>query len=79
MELNKNQPRISGVHVVYSMENDNYSIEGMRLWDMFHKYFWAESPDFIPTETATAYNAVDIIPPNKRHGLRLLVAFRHSQ
>jgi predicted metal-dependent phosphoesterase TrpH len=28
---------------------------------MFHKYFWAESPDFIATETSTAYGAVDII------------------
>ena len=61
LELNKDQPRISGVHVVKSMQYDNYVIDGMGLWDMFHKYFWAESADFIPTETATAYDAVDII------------------
>ena len=61
LALHPNQPRISGVHVVYSMQKDNYVIDGMGLWDMFHKYFWAESPDFIPTETATAYDAVDII------------------
>lgn len=61
LELSKNQPRISGVHVVYSMQQDNVTIDGMGLWDMFHKYFWAESPDFIPTETKTAYDAVDII------------------
>jgi len=61
LTLHPHQPRISGVHVVYSMQKDNYVIDGMGLWDMFHKYFWAESPDFIPTETATAYDAVDII------------------
>lgn len=61
LELNKNQPRISGVHVVYSMQKDKYTIDGMDLWDMFHKYFWAESPDFIPSETTTAYDAIDII------------------
>jgi len=61
LELHRNQPRISGVHVVYSMQKDNYAIDGMGLWDMFHKFFWAESPDFIPTETATAYDAIDII------------------
>jgi predicted metal-dependent phosphoesterase TrpH len=61
LELNKNQPRISGVHVVKAMQEDKYSISDMGLWDMFHKYFWAESSDFIPTETATAFDAIDII------------------
>ena len=61
LELNNDQPRISGVHVVKAMQIDGYTISGMRLWDMFHKYFWAESSDFIATETATAYDAVDII------------------
>ena len=70
LELHKDQPRISGVHVVKSMENDDFVIEGMRLWDMFHKYFWAESPDFIPTETATAYDAIDII--SKANGISIV-------
>lgn len=61
LALNSHQPRISGVHVVYSMQKDNCQIDGMLLWDMFHKYFRAESPDFISTETATAYDAIDII------------------
>ena len=61
LELNKNQPRISGVHVVKAMQEDKYNVSGMGLWDMFHKYFWAESSVFIPTETATAYDAIDII------------------
>ena len=61
LKLNKNQPRISGVHVVKAMQEDKYSISSMGLWDMFHKYFWAESSDFIPTETATAFDAIDII------------------
>jgi predicted metal-dependent phosphoesterase TrpH len=61
LELHRNHPRISGVHVVDSMQKDNYVIDGLGLWDFFHKYFWAESPDFIPTETATAYDAIDII------------------
>jgi len=61
LALHKDHPRISGVHVVYSMQKDGYVIDGMNLWNMFHKYFWAESPYFIPTETATAYDAIDII------------------
>ncbi len=61
LELHQAQPRISGVHVVSSMQEDDYVIDGMGLWDMFNKYFRAESPDFIPTETATAYEAIDII------------------
>ena len=61
LKLNTNQPRISGIHVVYAMQKDNYIIDGMELWDMFHKYFWAESPDFIPTEKAAVYDAIDII------------------
>jgi hypothetical protein len=47
LELNKEQPRITGVHVVKSMYTDNYTIEGMGLWEMFHKYFWAGSKEFI--------------------------------
>lgn len=43
------------------MEYDHFSIGGMGLWDMFHKYFWAESPDFLETETMTGYDAIDII------------------
>jgi predicted metal-dependent phosphoesterase TrpH len=43
------------------MEKDGYTIDGMGLWEMFHKYLWAESPDFIPAETTTAYDAIDII------------------
>lgn len=61
LELNRNQPRISGVHVVEAMQYDNYKIENIDLWEMFHKYFWAESVDFIETETMTAYDAIDII------------------
>ena len=61
LELHKEQPRISGVHVVKAMQIDNFIINGMKLWDMFYKYFWAESPDFIQTETTTAYDAIDII------------------
>ena len=61
LELNTSQPRISGVHVVRAMEKDNFIINGMGLWDMFYKYFRAESADFIPTETTTAYDAIDII------------------
>jgi len=61
LEINNGQPSISGVHVVKAMELDNYRIAGMSVWDMFHKYFWAESPDFIETETMTGYDAIDII------------------
>ena len=45
----------------YHMQEDKYIISCMGLWDMFHNYFWAESPDFIPTKTATAFDAIDII------------------
>ena len=61
LKLNINQPRISGVHVVEAMQHDGVSLDGMSLWDMFHKYFWAESPDFIETEKSTAYDAIDVI------------------
>lgn len=61
LEINQNQPRISGVHVVKAMEFDHYSPVDMDLWPMFHKYFWAESSDFIETEKMTAYDAIDVI------------------
>jgi len=61
LELNREQLRITGVHVVAAMRADNVTLKDMRLWDMFNKYFWSGSPEFIPTEKATAYDAVDII------------------
>lgn len=61
LEFNKDQPRISGVHVVHAMQKDHFTVDGMSLRDVFYKYFRAESPDFLPTETKTAYDAIDII------------------
>ena len=61
LELNKEQPRISGIHVVKALQADSFTINNMQLWDMFHKYFWAESSDFISTEKATVFDAINII------------------
>jgi predicted metal-dependent phosphoesterase TrpH len=61
LELNAEQPRISGVHVVKAMQIDQYTIPNMKLWDMFHLFFWAEGQEFIETETTSGYDAIDII------------------
>ena len=61
LELNAEQPRISGVHVVKAMEIDGYEVPGMGLWDMFRKYFWPENDNYISSQTFTAYDAIDII------------------
>jgi len=61
LELNAEQPRISGVHVVKAMEADLYTISGMKLWDMFHLHFWVKGQEFIETETTSGYDAIDII------------------
>lgn len=70
VELNRDQPRISGVHVVKAMEHDKIQLQGMSLWEMFKKYFRAESPYFIETEKMTAYDAINII--NKVNGIPVI-------
>ena len=64
LELNPDQPRISGVHVVKAMDYDKYYIPGMRLWEMFHKIFWPENDNYIQLETLNGYDAIDIIKIN---------------
>ncbi len=61
VELNKEQPRLSGVHVVKAMQEDRYAIPGMGLWDMFRQYFLPGDNQYIETETATGYDAIDVI------------------
>jgi len=61
LELNPNQSRISGVHVVKAMEIDGYEVPGIGLWDMFHRYFWPANDNYISCATITGYDAVDII------------------
>ena len=61
LELNGEQPRISGVHVVKAMQIDRHTIPDMKLWDMFHLCFWVEGQEFIETETTSGYDAIDII------------------
>ena len=60
LELNADQPRISGVHVVKAMRIDGYN-PGMDLWDMFHKYFFPTNIDYISISTIGAYEAIDVI------------------
>jgi len=61
LELNSNQQRISGVHVVKAMEIDCYNIPGMSLWDMFRKYFWPANDDYICASTVNAYEGIGVI------------------
>ena len=61
LELNPGQPRISGVHVVKAMEIDGYEVPGMKLWDMFRKYFWPANEDYLSCQTIDAYDAIDLI------------------
>lgn len=61
LELNADKTRISGVHVVKAMETDGYEIPGMKLWDMFRKYFWPANSNYISCQTVGAYDAIDLI------------------
>ena len=61
LELNKGQPRISGIHVIKAMKHDKYEVPGMNLWEMFGKYFYPANENYITNQTITAYDAVNII------------------
>jgi len=61
IELNGDQPRISGVHVVKAMALDKYSVPGMGLWEMFNKFFMPVGNAYIETEILSGYDAIDVI------------------
>ena len=61
LELNPGQPRISGVHVAKAMEIDGYEVPGMKLWDMFRKYFFPANENYISVQAIDAFDAISII------------------
>ncbi|GHU36764.1 phosphatase [Clostridia bacterium] len=61
LDLFPAQPRISGVRIVKALETDGIQIPGMKLWDMFHKYFWPMNDDYVDVFTTTPANAIDAI------------------
>ena len=61
LELNPDQPRISGVHVVKAMGIDGYKVPDMELWDMFRKCFWPANDDYISCQTVDAFDAIDLV------------------
>jgi predicted metal-dependent phosphoesterase TrpH len=61
LELNREQARITALHVIKAMRIDGYQIPGMSFRDFFNTYFRIENKNYISKETLTGYDAIDAI------------------
>ncbi len=62
LELNPNEERITGIHVIYSMNADGYKIPGaMSNWAIFKKYFSTFPVGYVFPDQRTPFEAIDVI------------------
>ena len=56
-----NLHRISGMHVIMSMQINKFNLKDIEPWDLYKKYFKPDSHHFLPPAEKSAKEAIDII------------------